>query len=364
MSDDPLRKDELPPCLWPFHSVAVDEEGDVHLCPCGQWTEMEAVGNVHESPLEDIWNSERAVEYRRGFFDGRYAKLCKTDVCPYLRDPSRVQPEARYVKEANADAIRREEGRMPELFSRVKLDTERSCNLACTMCRSELISRPENDTTTKTLERLESIWSELMEISPATAGEPLFIKPIRALLESDTLSRNGVAVELVTNATLLSERGWSGIAHNHFSYVKVSADSVDPERFEQIRRLGRFDRLLEGVERLAALRREGTIDGLQLAMVVMRSNYEELPDFVRFAKRHAFDRLKLLALNDHLVPHEQLDDADRRRLAEIVAAPLFDDPIVELWSIEHLVEPARTALRRARQQRERERPPQIGASIP
>ena len=361
MSRGKLRRDEIPPCLWPFHSVAVDEAGDVHLCPCVQWTSMKPIGNVRDAPLEEIWNSERAITYREGFHDGRYAQLCKTEVCPYLRDPERVAPEARYVKPENAEAIRRGEGRMPEVFSRAKLDTERSCNLACTMCRSELVPRPENDTTARTLERLEPLWPELMEISPATAGEPLFIREIRSLLRSETLSENGVAVELVTNATLLSQGEWEEISHNRFCWVKVSADSVDPMRFEAIRRHGRFERLMEGIERLADLRRHGEIGGLQLATVVMRSNFRELPDFVRFAKAHAFDRLKLLALNDDLVPHEQLRAEDRQELARIVADPLFDDPVVELWSIEHLVEPERTRLR---EKERRAAPPWLGASPP
>lgn len=328
----------IPSCLWPFTSVAINHEGEVFLCPCVQWTSMGAIGNVHHDDLETIWNSGAAHRYRKIFLEGKAASICDVNACAYLQNYDAVLAEKKYLVPINEKAMARDEGFLPALFTRVKMDTDWRCNLRCKMCRKEAITKARNDTTAVTIQRLRTLWTQVIEYHPATSGEPLFIPEIRELLASPLLAESGVQVELVTNASLFTEAMWERIGHNRFSFVKVSLDAVSKDVYESIRIGSDFDRLMQNLRLLTRLKREGRVERIQYTIVVMRSNYKQLPQFVDFAESMTVDAVKLLVLNGDVAPEEYLTISDEEALRKILQLPEMRKPIVNLWGFRRFAE--------------------------
>lgn len=70
-----------PPCDAPWVSAVIDADGS--LFPCFFHP---SIGNIHEGPLADVLNSERAINFRRNL-DIAANPICQTCVCPlYLEN--------------------------------------------------------------------------------------------------------------------------------------------------------------------------------------------------------------------------------------------------------------------------------------
>lgn len=52
---------------------------DVIFCPC--YLKMK-IGNLAESSLQDIWNSEKLVALRESFKRGILPEVCRNQLCP------------------------------------------------------------------------------------------------------------------------------------------------------------------------------------------------------------------------------------------------------------------------------------------
>jgi radical SAM protein with 4Fe4S-binding SPASM domain len=60
-------------------SFAVTVNGDVSFCPCYLKLKL---GNLKESSIEEIWNSETLQEMRRDFSRGELPEVCQGQLCP------------------------------------------------------------------------------------------------------------------------------------------------------------------------------------------------------------------------------------------------------------------------------------------
>jgi len=71
-------------CYKPFLETDILYNGDVILC-CHDWNRTTVLGNLHESSLQEIWNSPKLNEIRRLITQKKYAQidLCKN--CSEIR---------------------------------------------------------------------------------------------------------------------------------------------------------------------------------------------------------------------------------------------------------------------------------------
>lgn len=110
-----------------------------------------------------------------------------------------------------------------------------------------------------------------------TGGEPLVRVGLPGLVAMLTRIPGIDDIALTTNGTLL-ERFAVDLRQAGLRRVNVSLDSLRPERFEKITRLGRLDQVLAGIE--AA--REAGLCPVKVNTVVMRGiNDDEVGDFAR-----------------------------------------------------------------------------------
>ncbi|MDH4206821.1 MAG: hypothetical protein OEV45_14970, partial [Desulfobacteraceae bacterium] len=121
-------------------------------------------------------------------------------------------------------------------------------------------------------------------------GSPFFRKWLKTMRREDMpLLKN---LHLHTNGQLWTPKMWGTISRDVRQLVKsteISIDAASSETYSINRRGGSFERLLENLEFVSTLRRNGPLERVTISMVVQENNFLEMPDFVRLGQRFDFD---------------------------------------------------------------------------
>jgi cyclic pyranopterin phosphate synthase len=185
----------------------------------------------------------------------------------------------------------------------VRLSVTDRCDLRCVYCMSEkmtFLPRSQLLTLEETA-RLGRCFSELgVTKLRITGGEPL-VRPnviwlFERLGELDRLRD----LTLTTNATQL-ERYAQALKDAGVTRINISLDTLDPERFRKITRVGQIEKTLSGLD--AALR--VGFRKIKLNTVVLKNrNHDEVAALVRFAIDRGIDisfieEMPLGVIGDH-----------------------------------------------------------------
>lgn len=65
----------LPVCIMPFTNTEIHMSGEVFPC-CPAWNNNYSFGNFYKNTIEEIWNSEAAMNFRKRILDRDYT-ICK-----------------------------------------------------------------------------------------------------------------------------------------------------------------------------------------------------------------------------------------------------------------------------------------------
>jgi pyruvate-formate lyase-activating enzyme len=338
-------------CSKPFQWFEVSgwyrPKGDVFLC-CPTWLER-PIGNIQSQTVEQIWNGKPAQEIRRSILDGTF-EFCNRSRCPFLQTVSGpVQPVADVVDERLKDVIEKKVTKLPYGPREINCTYDKSCNLSCPSCRTELIVETEHkDEILAIQDKLKDQAFKDVEMLYITGsgdpfGSPFFYRLLRTLRRADVprLRR----LHLHTNAQLWTPRAWAGISDDVRPLIRSAEISIDAARAETYavnRRRGNFERLLENLEFVSVLRRDGPLADVTISMVVQENNFPEMPEFVRLGKRLRFDTVYF----SRLVNWGTFSDAEYRKravhqpphpryaeLVELLQAEIFNDPIVNLGNL-------------------------------
>ncbi|AJM77548.1 GTP 3',8-cyclase MoaA [Rathayibacter toxicus] len=158
------------------------------------------------------------------------------------------------------------------------------CNLRCTYCmpaeglpflpRASLLTRDE-------IVRLARIAVEQFEVRQIrfTGGEPLLRKDLAEIIRDVSVLEPRPNISLTTNAIGLAERA-QALAASGLDRVNVSLDSLCPDTFAVVTRRPFLDRVLAGIDALAAAGFRQT----KINTVLLRGiNDREAPDLLAWA---------------------------------------------------------------------------------
>lgn len=154
------------------------------------------------------------------------------------------------------------------------------CNFQCIYCRSALDSQHKSDAlTNEEIVRLVRIAVELgVRKVRLTGGEPLLREGLVELVEA-LASLPGLAeLTLTTNGSLLA-RCAAKLAKAGLRRVNISLNSLQPQRFRRITRVGRLDDVLAGI----AAAKEAGLSPIKLNVVVLRGLNDD--EVVALAKK-------------------------------------------------------------------------------
>lgn len=215
----------------------------------------------------------------------------------------------------------------PELIT---VESTSRCNLRCVMCPHAIgaVHRPkhlEEDLVGK----LKSYLPRANAIQLHGIGEPLaspaFWKLLK-LLPSPELCHS----EINTNLTVLDEKRLKGLAESNLKVLNVSLDAATAETYRKIRGFD-FNKVIKNIEKIVASKkaRGSQYPIIYMNMTMMKSNIDEVVEFVRLASSLGANTVALWHLNRW--PAEQMEQYKIKR-----DDWLFDYAEEGLWNFPEL----------------------------
>lgn len=265
--------------LW--DRVFIDQHANVYTC-CRHMP-MPAFGNLRNDTLRTCWNSRSARSWR--WLTARGALPC-FDHCHLLSEQELAVQLDDDVHTAEVPY---------ERLRRITLLFGELCNVACTMCDQDHLSKVSLRLDTL---RSQIEWEPIEEIV-IQGGEPLAIKECKRTYIYLT-EELGKRVSFMTNGLLITDE-WAERLALHAPEVPISLNATQQGTYEAIMVGAKWSRMLAAVARLrAAKERLASPMRMRAHMTIVRQNVREIPDFIAFAEGLGFDRVDYGC--DNLVP--------------------------------------------------------------
>lgn len=200
------------------------------------------------------------------------------------------------------------------------------CNIRCIMCN---VWNNPWDLPEKTVREVMAFLPYLQRIF--WQGGEVFLSPFFEELFEKVTSYPQIRQDINTNG-LLIDRQWAEKLVKANANIIVSIDGVTSRTYEYIRRGARFSDLLKSIDLLNEFigRTDRSPDrknssSIVINLVLMKSNYRELGDFIDFARQYGFDRLQItpvdLKSEENIFLHKDQDAMDyiERIMPEVIA---------------------------------------------
>ena len=307
-------------CMAPFSEVEIDEDGNVNCC-CMQYTNSYFFGNIFEQSFDEVWNGQKAKEFRQDIIDGKYTH-CNREICsfgrlkPVTKTPSLEAPYPKYVTIAY----------------------DRTCNLMCTTCRDEIL-RNSKFSEKELNENIEKYYLPVCknaeELVLNSIGECLISKHSRTLIKKSAEKYPDLKFNIMTNGIACNELVLKNLGlYDRLSTVQVSVHAATKETYDKIARTGNFDCVMKNLHWLSEQKKKGEIEFVIINFVVHSINYKEMPAFVQLAKDldiiASFWELQKWSGNTEMLKnYEEYAVFERQHpkfndLLEVLKNPIFD----------------------------------------
>ena len=170
----------------------------------------------------------------------------------------------------------------------VRLSVTDRCDLRCVYCMPEKMKFVPR-TQLLTLEEMEAVGRSFIELGVdkirITGGEPLVRRNIMQLFNNLGAIEGLKDLTLTTNATQLKKYA-KDLKAAGVTRINVSLDTLRADRFEEMTRIGKLSRTLEGID--AAI--ECDFEQVKLNSVVLKNhNHDEMFDLVNFVIDRGID---------------------------------------------------------------------------
>jgi sulfatase maturation enzyme AslB (radical SAM superfamily) len=227
-----------------------------------------------------------------------YVTKKSTRITPVEENP-RNQPPLISAKRNEALAMAEFEAGILDVRSTPKmltLETSSRCNLRCVMCPHAInaVQRPKH-MEAELMTRLERFIRQSDSVQLHGIGEPL-ASP--AFWSSLKYIPEGCESSINTNLTVLDDRRLKNLVASQLKVINVSLDAARPETYQKIRGFA-FDEVLGNIRRFVDARRASgkKFPLLYMNMTLMRSNIEEVLEFIDLASGLGADSIYFWHLN-------------------------------------------------------------------
>ncbi|MFH1729955.1 MAG: radical SAM protein [Pseudomonadota bacterium] len=180
----------------------------------------------------------------------------------------------------------------------IRISVTDLCNLRCTYCMPANGIEKKKHHDILSFEQIEKIAKVCVQLGikkiRLTGGEPLVRKNIEFLVSKLSKLEGLSALAMTTNGVLLKEKA-AALKKAGLNALNISLDSIDPEKYAKLTRIGKLDKVLNGID-------ESLLHGfssIKINMVV----FEETSDF-EITQMKEFCMLKGLKLQ--LINHFSL----------------------------------------------------------
>ena len=259
-------------CNMTSRHITVDAESNCILCACDGWLPI-PVGKVSDfNSLEEVWDSPVAKMLQDDINQKKFT-WCAVEHCGVLHQP------------------------IDRTGYSININIDDSCNLACPSCRREPLminSGPEYDKKVVEVGRILN-WLENFNhpitISLGGSGDALASNILRKLVR-EYVPKPDQQFIITTNGLLIKKIIPESNILPNIKLLSISVDAASASVYEQVRRPGKWEVLLENLHWAA----ENNIP-TQLNFVVQKTNFKEIPAFAELCNQLKF-RGTLQALSD------------------------------------------------------------------
>lgn len=262
-------------CRNPFNTLYILPDGYTTCCQSWLTPEVPIFHVDHLSPWQ-IWNHKNFVELRRRVLAENF-HTCQR--CPRFQNAAVPEETDRDMQPI-----------MKRGPLRVIITNDLVCNLACWSCRPKAIGRNKNVERVqkrRMVSLLNTFKKDLRTVQLLQSGE-VFASPIHMewLKSINPVEyHEDFNLEITTNATLMIQK-WNSVSNVHdlVDYISVSIDAATKETYEVVRKPGKWEDLVSGIDLCRSLLQSGKISRLNFTFVVQENNFSEIPAFIRMAK--------------------------------------------------------------------------------
>jgi MoaA/NifB/PqqE/SkfB family radical SAM enzyme len=195
-------------------------------------------------------------------------------------------------KALNEQEIRERKTKLDSFMQRLIVTLSSRCNLNCIMCE---VRRTKWDIPYKVIQEVVDLFPYLESII-WQGGEPFLLEYFGEIFD-EAAKFEHLKQMIVTNGLLINEAWAQKLAKNNVE-LTFSIDGVTRDVYEHIREGAKFDRVIRSLRMIkdASSKNDSRKMSLRLHVVIMKSNYHQLGDFMDFAKNYGFDAVHLISM--------------------------------------------------------------------
>lgn len=342
------------PFEW-FEVTNLNGRGEAYLC-CPSWLDT-PIGNLKDQSAEEIWNGKKAQEIRHSILDGSF-KYCNRSRCPFLQTISGPVEKVQDVKDENfKEVIEKNLTILSYGPKKINCSYDQSCNISCPSCRTEIIIESKNKQQIMKIQN--KIQNEALKDadflyitgSGDPFGSPFFRKWLQTMKKEDM--PNLKDIHLHTNGLLWTPKMWGTISKDIQELItstEISIDAATSETYSINRRGGIYEKLLENLEFISTLRKNGPLKFVTISMVVQENNFREMPDFVRLGKHFNFDTVYFSKISNWGTFSEKEfrnravcspNHPKYSELVDLLKNEIFKEPVVYLGNLSEIANSAK-----------------------
>lgn len=273
-------------CYAPFSSLYFTPTGEVKMCCKSPYV----LGNMATERLDDVWNGKRLKAMRQALRNYKFEAGCQ--FCQWQIESGRFRGAHTSVFEGLP--VEDPEATWPR---QLEFALSNLCNYECIMCYGELSSRIRANR-----ERLpplpmvygDQFFADLRKFLPHLhtakwhGGEP-FLAPENYRIW-DMMIEDGTAPEftaaVTTNASTYNAKVERVLEKLPF-HVTISTDGITKETLETVRIGAKHAQVMANIERFRQYA-IGRGTSVSLAICLMRQNWHEFADILRYAEERGF----------------------------------------------------------------------------
>lgn len=190
------------------------------------------------------------------------------------------------------------------------------CNLRCEYCMPEdgyKLCPHENVLTLEEFAESADRFVKLFGINKVrlTGGEPLIKRNIEFLIEKLAANPGISDLAITTNGILLAEKGQS-VFDAGMRRINISLDTLNPEKFAKISRIGNLEASLEGLR----VAKEIGFSPIKINTVLL-PDFNEEAQMIEWANREGF-QIRFIELMSSLPPVDNAVGTDAPRMQDIL----------------------------------------------
>lgn len=306
-------------CELPYRIIHIDATGDVRSCCIGFCNDY-SYGNIFEEPFSQVWNGEKAQEFRRQFFTKDY-KYCNISKCLPFKSNDGLDCSTPIAKKYPISIL---------------LELDDFCPQQCVFCPP----RPNRavDLKDNSFEKWgDELFANASLLNPGCSGEVLASPFLRNLIKYTKKFPN-LKIELITNGLLFDEKNIKELElEDRLVQVEISFHSLKEKNYNQLVKKSDFKKVMKNVHYAISLKKQNKINRLIFCFVITSVNYKEMIPFAKFAKKNNAEVIFKNCLQYHLSDehYKELDvfnpeNKHYNDVIRILKHPIFKESFIRI----------------------------------